>query len=336
MNYCLVGVVQDLGKDCATMDKDISFTVIEAEDEMPPRLDALLAQYFGQYSRTLWKKHIENGGVLVNNRLVAAKTRLRGGENIDFSLPKEQSTRSFEPQQLPLDIVHEDEELVIINKTSGMVVHPAAGNPDGTLLNALLFHFPELTSLPRSGIVHRLDRGTSGLLVIAKTLPTYLHLVRNLQQRNITRRYIALVHGHVISGGTVDAPLGRCPRNWRKRAVIQLGKPSRTHYRVKTRYGTHTLLEVMLETGRTHQIRVHMSHIGFPIAGDTLYGGRRMASAPHHSRIDSQMELFPRPFLHAACLSFSHPKHQNICTWEACIPQDMRKTLTLFDTHKQM
>ena len=318
------------------MNEDISFTLVKTEDEMPPRLDFLLSKYFDHHSRTLWKKHIENGGVLVNSRQVAAKTRIHGGENIRFSFPKEHPARLFEPQKLSLDIIHEDDEFVIVNKASGMVVHPAAGNPNGTLLNALLFHYPRLASLPRSGIIHRLDRETSGLLVVAKTLPTYLHLIKEIQQRNIKRQYIALVHGHVISGGIVVAPLGRCPRNWRKRAVIQHGKPSRTHYRVKTHYGTHTLLKIMLETGRTHQIRVHMSHIGFPVAGDILYGGRRMGPIPHHYFVDNQIKIFARPFLHAVSLSFSHPKYQNICSWEVCIPKDMQKTLALFDTHEKM
>ena len=243
-------------------------------DEMAgKRLDSALAQMFPQYSRSRLKIWIQSGSILVNKKVLKPRDPVVGGEYVEITVVVEPEI-TWVAQQIPLDIVYQDESIIVINKPPGLVVHPGAGNRDGTLSNALLYFDSNLQNVPRSGIVHRLDKDTSGLLVVARTLEAQNHLVSQLQERSMKREYQALVMGVMTAGGTIDQPIGRHPVNRLKMAVNVRGKPAITHYRVIKRFRVHTHIRVNLETGRTHQIRVHMAHIHYPIVGDQSYGGR--------------------------------------------------------------
>ncbi len=237
---------------------------------------------------------------------------------------------SAEP--LPLDIIYEDDEMLVLNKSAGVVVHPAAGHQGGTLLNGLLEHCPALENLPRAGIVHRLDKDTTGLMVVAKTLPAHTSLVQQLQTRRVKREYEAIVKGVLTGGGTVDAPLDRHPVNRKKRAVVASGKEAITHYRVEQRYRCHTHTQVQLETGRTHQIRVHMAHIGHPLVGDQVYGGRLQIPAASSESMIIELQNFKRQALHARRLSLTSPGADKDMSWEAPLPSDMQKLLAVLAT----
>ncbi len=233
------------------------------------------------------------------------------------------------PQDIPLNIVYEDEHLIVIDKPSGLVVHPAAGNPDGTLQNALLHHCPGLDCLPRSGIVHRLDKDTTGLLVVAKTLKAHKSLVDQLQCRRVHREYRALVTGSLVAGGTVDAPVGRHPTQRTRMAVVSDGRPAVTHYQVLDRFPAHTLLAVRLETGRTHQIRVHMSHLRHPLVGDPLYAGRPRLPKGASAALTAALQGFPRQALHAIRLGFDHPETGEPVSWATPMAADLARLLEL-------
>lgn len=252
---------------------------------------------------------------------------MSGGEDLHVRVVRERTIPDL-PQALPLEIVFEDEHLLVVNKPSGLVVHPAAGNPDGTLLNRLLHHAPELATLPRAGIVHRLDKDTTGLLVVAKTLPAHKGLVEQLQARSIKREYRALVVGVLVTGGTVEGAVGRHPVERTRMAVVSGGKPAVTHYRVIERLPAHTFLKVELETGRTHQIRVHLAHIRHPLVGDPLYGGRpRLPKGGTEDQIRA-LQGFRRQALHAVRLRLTHPVSGQVLEWEAPIPEDFRGLLS--------
>lgn len=287
------------------------------------RLDQALAELFPQYSRSRLSQWIREQFISVDGQFVAIKHKLRGGEQIIINAELAEQG-NWQAQAIPLVVIHEDEDVLVINKPVGLVVHPAAGNPDSTMLNALLHHCPDLQQLPRAGIIHRLDKDTSGILVVAKNLQAHTHLVRELQERNIKREYRAVVQGVLTAGGTVDAPIGRHPRVRIKMAVVQSGKAAVTHYRVSERFRAHSLLKVMLESGRTHQIRVHMTHINHPIVGDQVYGGRLGLPKGATEALSTCLKQFKRQALHAYQLEFSHPRTQEWCAWQAPIADDMQ------------
>ena len=280
------------------------------------RLDQILARLMPQHSRNRLQGWIREGRVAVSAVVVAEpKQKLWGGEQIEVAVAPDERTESALPEDIPLHIVHEDETLLILDKPAGLVVHPGSGNWTGTLLNALLHHAPQLDKVPRAGIVHRLDKDTSGLMVVAKTLEAQTDLVRQMQARTVKRYYQALVRGEVLQVGTVDAPIGRHPTLRTKMAVVKTGKPARTHYRIVERFIGCTLVECALETGRTHQIRVHMTSIGHPLVGDPVYGGGA-------SRVPKGPD-FDRQALHARRLGLVHPATGKPMMWKSQLPDDM-------------
>ncbi len=282
------------------------------------RLDQALVQLFPEHSRARFQSWISQGKVKVDGQpWQSKKDKIRLGQSIEITAPPETAV-NWEAQALPLDIIYEDDSLLVVNKPAGLVVHPAAGNPDNTLVNALLHYLPTNNTLPRAGIVHRLDKDTSGLLMVARTLTAHTSLVTQLQARRVKREYLALVHGVLIAGNTVNAPIARHPRHRLQQAVVENGKPAITHYRVMQRFSAHTLVRVFLETGRTHQIRVHMAHVGYPLVGDPLYVGRGLkGSSPN----------FNRQALHAHKLCFQHPTDQKEMEFTAPIPEDFLQLL---------
>ncbi len=292
------------------------------------RLDQALAELLPEYSRSRLQQWIDAGRVLINGQPCRRRDKVWGGEDVWLE-PLVVPDTSCQPQDLPLDILYEDEEILVINKPAGMVVHPAAGNPDGTLQNALLHQAPELAGVPRGGLVHRLDKDTSGLLVVARTLQAHKFLVDLLQQRQVHREYRALVTGVPTGGGRVDAPMGRHPRQRTQMAVIPGGRPAVTHYRLLEAFRGYALLGVRLETGRTHQIRVHMAHIHHPILGDPVYGGRPRPPKGASVRLVAGVRAFPRQALHALRLGFRHPGTGEEMAWEIPLAVDMQALVTL-------
>lgn len=290
------------------------------------RLDQALASLFPDYSRTRLKSWIDEGKVLVDGRPLRPRDRLVGGESVQVDAQLEDEV-AVVPQPMALEIVYEDATLIVVNKPVGLVVHPGAGNPDRTLQNALLAHDPGLSVLPRAGIVHRLDKDTSGLLVVARTLEAHSALVRMLEAREIHREYEAVCSGVMTAGGTVDAPIGRHRVDRVRMAIREDGRESVTHYRVLARFRAHTHVRVMLETGRTHQIRVHLAHAGYPIVGDATYGRRLAIPKGATPRLDAALRGFRRQALHAARLAFEHPMTGGCCEFSAPVPDDMRELL---------
>ena len=296
------------------------------EDMAGQRLDAVLARMYPDYSRSRIQQWIQAGWVRVDGETPRPRDAARAGARVVIRARTEAASRDL-PEPIPLDVVYEDDTLLVINKPPGLVVHPAAGNRAGTLVNALLHHAPDLAVLPRAGIVHRLDKETSGLLVVARTLEAHTDLVRQLQARAVGREYLALVQGAVVAGGTVEAPIGRHPVDRKRMAVVTGGKPAVTHYRVQARFAAHTLLRVNLETGRTHQIRVHMAHIHHPIVGDPVYGGRLKLPAGLSETAREALKALRRQALHAARLELVHPKTGETMAWEAPMPEDISRLL---------
>ncbi|MEN8762905.1 MAG: 23S rRNA pseudouridine(1911/1915/1917) synthase RluD [Thiogranum sp.] len=292
------------------------------------RLDQVLAELFPGYSRSRLQQWIKAGKVLLNQQPVIARYRVAGGEQVEIRAQLQRQTEVL-PQAIPLDIRFQDQHLLVLNKPAGLVVHPAAGNPDGTLQNALLYYDPELASLPRAGIVHRLDKDTSGLMVVARSLSAHKSLVEQLQTRSVHREYLALVQSVLAAGGTVDAPIGRHPRDRLRMAVVESGKPAITHYRVLERFSAHTLVQARLETGRTHQIRVHMAHIRSPLLGDPLYGGRPRLPRGVSPLLRETIRAFHRQALHAVRLQLIHPASGEAVGWEAEIPRDYKHLLDM-------
>ncbi len=278
------------------------------------RLDQALARLFHQYSRNRLQEWLRAGHILVDGKNAATRMAVSGGEKIVLTPPQLPDAAAPRAQRMPLKIVHEDAALIVIDKPAGLVVHPGAGQPDRTLLNALLAHAPALAGVPRAGIVHRLDKDTSGLLVVAKTVESQTDLVKQLAERSMQRVYIALVQGDPPASGAIDAPVGRDAKARTRMAVTHRGKPARTTYRVLERFGRAALVECRLETGRTHQIRVHFQHLRHPLIGDTVYhrGTRHGIS-------------FPRQALHAAELSLRHPASGEAVTWRSPLPRDFKR-----------
>jgi len=290
------------------------------------RLDQVLAELFTDYSRSKLQTWVKSGRVQVNGLTLKPKDKLEGGETIELDAEAEIVVIA-EAESIPLEIIFEDESLLIVNKPAGLVVHPAVGNWNGTLLNALLNHDPNLETLPRAGIVHRIDKETSGLLMIAKTLQAHNSLTSQLQDRDITREYLAITRGRMTAGGTVDEPIGRHPTDRKRYAVRENGKHAVTHYRVAQRFTRHTLVQVKLETGRTHQIRVHMAHIRFPLLGDQVYGGRFQMPPDCSEQLENELRSFKHQALHAAKLGLQHPVTDEYCEWEQPLPDDMTRLL---------
>ncbi|WP_444887984.1 23S rRNA pseudouridine(1911/1915/1917) synthase RluD [Microbulbifer sp. JMSA008] len=295
------------------------------------RLDQAAAELIPDYSRARLQSWIKGGQLTLNGAVAKPKDKLFGGEQLSLRAELE-AQGSWSAQALDLNIVYEDDSLIVINKPAGLVVHPAAGNPDGTLLNGLLHHCPNQEMIPRAGIVHRLDKDTSGLMVVAKTLPAQVHLVDQLKQRTVSRQYDALVQGYITGPGRVDAPIGRHRQNRLKMAVLDFGgKEAITHYQVQQRFRAHTLLRCKLETGRTHQIRVHMAHIRHALVGDPLYGGRPKLPAEANRELVEALQGFPRQALHAAELALVHPRTGENMHWCAPMPTDMLQLLELLN-----
>ncbi|WP_445360565.1 23S rRNA pseudouridine(1911/1915/1917) synthase RluD [Microbulbifer sp. EKSA005] len=291
------------------------------------RLDQAAAELIPDFSRARLQSWIKGGQLTLNGAPAKAKEKLFGGELIQLRAELEPQG-SWAAQDLDLNIMYEDDCLMVVNKPAGLVVHPAAGNPDGTLLNGLLYHNPAQELIPRAGIVHRLDKDTSGLMVVAKTLAAQTHLVDQLKQRTVSRQYDALVQGYITTAGRVDAPIGRHRQNRLKMAVLDFGgKEAITHYRVQERYSAYTLLRCKLETGRTHQIRVHMAHIRHPLVGDPLYGGRPKLPPEASADLVEALQSFPRQALHAAELALVHPTSGQDMHWCAPMPADMQALL---------
>ena len=297
-------------------------------DAAGQRLDKVLASLFPPYSRSQLQSWLREGRMTMEGSIPSQRQIVRGGERLDLLVPKE-APQEWQPQPLPLQVVYEDSEIVVIDKPAGLVVHPGAGNPDATLANSILHHYPENRMLARAGIVHRLDKGTTGLLVVARTESTRQKLIKDLEARTIHRHYLALVHGRPVAGGKVDEPIGRHLKDRRRMAVSNKGKPAVTHYRIERRYDFHTLLRVRLETGRTHQIRVHLAHAGLPLVGDPLYGGRPRMPPRASTELATQLRSFDRQALHATELSITHPDSGTRLKWESALPKDFQQLLKI-------
>lgn len=292
------------------------------------RLDQTIAQLLPHLSRTRIQHWIQNGLVLVNTTAARCKDRLHGNEQIEINgIIAEQTP--YQPQPIPLEIYYHDADVIVLNKPPGLVVHPAAGNPDGTLQNALLHWFPDLIHIPRAGIVHRLDKDTSGLLVVACSLRAHVNLIQQLRTHSMHREYTAIVTGLPVAGGTVEFPIGRHPTQRTRMAVVPHGKPAITHFQVQERFAAHSLLKVRLETGRTHQIRVHLAHIKYPILGDPIYSLTGQMPPRITAEIRHYLINFKRQALHAHCLRFTHPTSAKNLTWEAPLPEDIKELIHL-------
>ncbi|WP_088332346.1 23S rRNA pseudouridine(1911/1915/1917) synthase RluD [Lacimicrobium sp. SS2-24] len=313
---------------------------IQLQAEVPDhligkRLDQVLAELFSDYSRSRIKEWILAGAVQVNGTVIdKPREKLLGGEEVHIAASI-QEQQQHEAEAITLDIQFEDEHILVINKPAGLVVHPGAGNQSGTLLNALLNHVPDIGSVPRAGIVHRLDKDTTGLMVVAKTVPAQTHLVAQLQAREISREYEAVVNGTMVAGGSIDEPIGRHESKRTSMAVRAMGKPAVTHYRVKQKFRAHTHLRLKLETGRTHQIRVHMAHLHHPIVGDPLYGGRPRPPKAASEALRQFLRDFRRQALHAAQLELAHPVTGEWLSWQAPLPQDMQSLLAILHQDSQ-
>ena len=299
------------------------------------RFDRIAAELFDEFSRSRLQKWIGEGHLRVDGRQIKPKEKLAEGARLTLSVVLEEEG-DWQPEPIPLEIVHEDESIIVIDKPANLVVHPAAGNREGTLLNGLLYRYPELINLPRAGIVHRLDKDTTGLMVVARSLQAHHSLVEQLQARNVSRHYLALVTGTPVAGATIRTCYGRHPTQRLKMAVLPRGKDAITHFRIAHKYAHHTLLDVSLETGRTHQIRVHLAHRKLPILGDPLYGGRPRLPPGVSQKLRDALQQFPRQALHAAQLKFAHPASGDWCQWQSEMPEDMATLLELLDEQAEL
>ncbi|PSV06814.1 23S rRNA pseudouridine(1911/1915/1917) synthase RluD [Photobacterium leiognathi] len=305
------------------MAQQIELTNTVGESQLGMRLDQVVAELYPDYSRSRIKDWILNGMVSVNGKVVKKpREKMMGGEELFIQAEIEDEVR-WVAQDIPLDIVYEDDDILVINKPRDFVVHPGAGTPDGTVLNALLHHCPSLAEVPRAGIVHRLDKDTTGLMVVAKTIQAQTRLVRALQKRKITREYEALAIGQMTGGGTVEKPIGRHSTKRTCMAVHEMGKDAITHYRVAERFREHTRIVLRLETGRTHQIRVHMSYLSHPLIGDVTYGGRPRPPRNASPEFIQALRAFDRQALHARMLRLEHPITGEKMEWHAPLPNDM-------------
>ena len=297
------------------------------DDHAGLRLDKSLATLLPQYSRAKIQSWINLQQVSVDGQLQVGRYSVSGGEKVVLTPVQEDQNAQYHAEDIPLDIVYEDDHLIVINKPSGLVVHPGAGNYHGTLLNALMYHNTAQSTLPRAGIVHRLDKDTSGIMVAAKSLIAHTSLTNALQAREIDRHYYAVVRGQLISGGTIEAPIGRHAHDRTKMAVNERGKPACTHYKIIEKFKRHTWVEAELHSGRTHQIRVHFSYQNHPLVGDSVYAPRvqRVANVP--DELNDCLSQFPRQALHAYQLAFAHPITKETMTWKIGLPDDMQSLI---------
>ncbi|MFV1982474.1 MAG: 23S rRNA pseudouridine(1911/1915/1917) synthase RluD [Thiohalomonadales bacterium] len=286
------------------------------------RLDQILALLFNDYSRARLQQLIKNNHVLVDNQYRKAKDKLQGGERLQVDvIVLEQEV--WLPENINLDVIYEDETIIVINKPVGLVVHPAPGNYTGTLVNALLYHYPELSLVPRAGVVHRLDKNTSGLLVVARTVQSQTHLVQQLLDRTVRKEYITLVHGEIVAGRTINAPIGRDPNNRLKMAIVNGAKEAITHFVVDKKYRNFTLIKVNIVTGRTHQIRVHMKSINHAVVGDLVYSGRIRIPSGSSEQLREKLNNFKRQALHAYQLEIIHPKTLKPMSWTCPVRKEI-------------
>lgn len=310
---------------------------ITANFSIPPelsdkRLDQAAAELMPEHSRSRLQGWIKSGALTVDGKTCKPRDKVMMGDSLELDAEPEAQV-SWEAEAISLDIVYEDEHLLVINKPAGLVVHPAAGHADGTLVNALLNYAPEVENLPRAGIVHRLDKDTSGIMVVARSLIAHTSLVDQLQTRTMGREYDAVIVGTLTGGATVDAPIGRHPQERKKMAVVSSGKPAVTHYRLAERFAAHTHIRCTLESGRTHQIRVHMAHVKHPLVGDPQYGGRLRLPKGTTEELREALAAFQRQALHARKLTLEHPQTGETLSWEVPTPQDMVDLLAALRKH---
>jgi 23S rRNA pseudouridine1911/1915/1917 synthase len=290
------------------------------------RLDQALSQMMPDYSRSRIQDWIKSGFITLNDKTVKPREKVYLGDKLTLDIPE--TTKTFDqPEPIEFEVLFEDEHLFVVNKPAGLVVHPAAGHQSGTLVNGLLYREPKLEQLPRAGIVHRLDKDTTGVMVVARSLQAHSKLVDALQQREVKREYVAIVRGVITAGRTIDEPIARHPVDRKRMSVQENGKHAVTHFTVAERYRNHTLVDVRLETGRTHQIRVHMAHIRYPLLGDQVYGGRFAVPAGVTDELEQALRQFKRQALHARRLSFDHPVSGEALSFEAEIPSDMQNMI---------
>ena len=292
------------------------------------RVDQVAVELFPEFSRARLQNWLKSGALLVDGRIIKASHKLQGGESFCLSTVAE-IVSEVQAEAIGLDIIHADSAVIIVNKPVGLVVHPAVGNWSGTLQNALLHYDPQLAAIPRAGIVHRLDKDTSGVLMIARNLPAHKKLVDALRARTVSREYLALAVGEMVAGGSVDQPIGRHPKDRKRMAVQVNGKAAVSHYRINRRFHGFTLVDVKLETGRTHQIRVHMAYIQHPLVGDQVYGGRRRVPAGLSEKTRTAVQQFKRQALHAKRLSFEHPETGEQVSYTAPLAADIAELLEM-------
>jgi len=292
------------------------------------RIDAALSEMLPDYSRSKITAWIKSGDALINEKTFKPKDKANGTEIVYLTLNHKQSN-DWAAEKIPLNVVYEDEDIIVINKQFGLVTHPGAGNWTGTLANALLFYDPSLSKLDRAGIVHRLDKNTSGLMVIARNEKSQKYLVEQLQNHSVDREYSAIVYGHMIAGGSVDQPIGRDSKDRVKQAVSESGKEATTHYRAIDRFKSHTHVKAILETGRTHQIRVHLAYVGHSLVGDPMYGGRVRFPKKASEELKETLRNFKRQALHSKKLTLNHPISGEVMSWKAPLPDDMLELLSV-------
>jgi 23S rRNA pseudouridine1911/1915/1917 synthase len=310
-------------KDSKDIDDKLVEEVIPEEcDGM--RLDKTLSTLFDQYSRSSIQQWIREGRVKLDGIDQGQKMKVREGQQVSIQIPPPEITEC-RPQEIELEIVYDDADLIVINKPAGLVVHPGKGNPDRTLMNALLYFDSSLAVLPRAGIVHRIDKDTTGLLVIARNEASMKNLTEAIQAKDVRREYLAVITSHIVAGGTVDAPIGRHRRDRTKMAVSDRGKEAITHYRVEEKFRSHSLVRVILDTGRTHQIRVHMNYLGHPIVGDPVYGKRLQIPPGASPELIDVLRSFKRQALHAETLGLVHPSTGKPMSWTVPMPSDMQQ-----------
>jgi len=307
-----------------------------AAEHRGERFDRIAAELFPEFSRTRLQAWIRAGNLRVNGAVLKPREPLLGGERLSLDAELEPADDQVAPEPIALDVIHEDGAILVINKPAGMVVHPGAGNRAGTLQNAILHRAPQTEALPRAGLVHRLDKDTSGLMVVAKTLQAHKALVDQLQARTMGREYLALVGGALTAGGSVDAPIGRDPHERKRMVVREDGRPARTDYRIEERFPAHTLLRCRLHSGRTHQIRVHMAHIRHPLVGDPTYGTRLRLPKGADEAVREALSGFRRQALHAQRLQLVHPETGETVHWEAALPADFEALLAALRRHRDM
>ena len=298
------------------------------------RLDKALARMFPEYSRSRLKEWLLAGAITVDGNSWRPRDAVEGGESVALEPPAEVSVRA-EPESMALQVAHEDSDLLVINKPAGLVVHPGAGNPAGTLMNGLLHHAPELEEIPRAGIIHRLDKDTSGLLLVAKTLQAHTALVRLLADREISRQYIAVCNGALTGGGVIREPISRHPTDRKRMSVQQNGKAAVTHFTVRERFAAYTCVDVKLETGRTHQIRVHFAYRRHALVGDPVYGGRLALPKGASEELIQTLRRFKRQALHATRLAFDHPATGKTLALEAAVPEDFQNLIEVLRADAQ-